>query len=264
MNNNIVPFVNDELGTVRVLVINSEPYFVGKDVAEILGYSNPRDALAKHVDNEDKDAVAICDVIGRDQNTIVINESGLYSLIMSSKLQKAKQFKRWVTSEVLPTIRKTGGYVNNEDLFVDTYFDDLPEEQKETMRGLLAKIKRDKEVIAKQAATIEEMKPKATYYDVVLNCKDLVPTTLIAKDFGMSAQAMNEKLHDFHVQFKHGNTWVLYSRYQNGGFAQTVTVPYNNHGKTGISQNLKWTQKGRYMIYEIMKKHNILPIVERV
>jgi prophage antirepressor-like protein len=263
MDNNIVPFESEEFGTVRTLMIDNEPWFVGKDVAEILGYKESAKAIREHVDDEDK-GVSKMDTPGGTQKLLTINESGLYSLIISSKLPKAKQFKRWVTSEVLPTIRKTGGYVNDEHLFVDTYFDDLPEDQKETMYNLLARIRRDKEVITKQAAAIEEMKPKATYYDVVLNCKKTVPMTLIAKDFGMSAKAMNDMLHAFHVQYKQGKTWVLYSKYQKDGYAQTVTVPYDNCGKTNFTQSLKWTQKGRYMIYEIMKKHNILPIVERV
>ena len=113
-------FENAELGAVRTLLIDGEPYFVGKDVAEILGYSNPRDALRKHVDDEDKnDGVAICDSIGREQKPILINESGLYSLIFSSKLPTAKQFKRWVTGEVLPAIRKTGRYETEEARFYE-------------------------------------------------------------------------------------------------------------------------------------------------
>lgn len=104
---------------VRSLVIENEPWFVGKDVAEVLGYKNTRDALSKHIDKEDKkDGVAVHDTMGRIQNPIVINESGLYSLILSSKLQQAKEFKRWVTSEVLPAIRKTGSY-NSQNLKTD-------------------------------------------------------------------------------------------------------------------------------------------------
>uniref|UniRef100_UPI003F68CD3B BRO-N domain-containing protein n=1 Tax=Streptococcus pluranimalium TaxID=82348 RepID=UPI003F68CD3B len=102
---------------VRTVTIDNEPYFVGKDVADILGYSNSRKALADHVDDEDKtDGVTIRDTMGRNQNPVVINESGLYSLILSSKLPQAREFKRWVTSEVLPAIRKHGGYVSDESL----------------------------------------------------------------------------------------------------------------------------------------------------
>lgn len=107
--NQLQVFSNERLGKIRTMNIDGQPYFVGKDIAEILGYSNTRDALARHVDDEDKNTVVIPDGIGNPNKT-VINESGLYSLILSSKLPKAKEFKHWVTSEVLPSIRKTGGY----------------------------------------------------------------------------------------------------------------------------------------------------------
>lgn len=109
MKNEIQIFKNDEFGQVRTTTINGEPWFVGKDVADILGYSNPRDAISKHVDDEDK-GVANCDTLGGRQTLSIINESGLYALIIGSKLPTAKKFKRWVTSEVLPSIRKTGSY----------------------------------------------------------------------------------------------------------------------------------------------------------
>lgn len=114
--NELKIFENEEFGQIRMIMIDKEPYFVGKDVAEILGYSNPRDALVKHVDDEDK-GVAKCDTPGGTQKLTIINESGLYSLILSSKLPMAKQFKRWVTSEVLPAIRKQGYYTadNNKN-----------------------------------------------------------------------------------------------------------------------------------------------------
>lgn len=109
--NDLKIFENKEFGEIRTIIENGEPWFVGKDVAEILGYSNPRKAVIDHVDEEDKmDGVTIRDSIGRKQIPVLINESGLYSLILSSKLPNAKKFKKWVTSEVLPSIRKTGGY----------------------------------------------------------------------------------------------------------------------------------------------------------
>lgn len=122
MNNQIEIFKNEEFGQVRTLLIDNEPYFVGKDVAEILGYSNSSKAVSTHVDDEDK----IMEMIAHSQNgnmvktqTALINESGLYSLILSSKLPTAKKFKRWVTSEVLPQIRKTGGYIGTDENMSD-------------------------------------------------------------------------------------------------------------------------------------------------
>lgn len=119
MNNNLQIFTNNEFGEIRVATKDNEPWFVGKDVAGRLGYKNTKDALLTHVDEEDKDEVAIPDSIGRMQNTSIINESGLYSLILSSKLPTAKKFKRWVTSEVLPSIRQTGGYIHTNDNMTD-------------------------------------------------------------------------------------------------------------------------------------------------
>lgn len=109
--NELQIFNNEEFGNVRSFMIDNEPWFVGKDVAEALGYKNVRDSLARHIDSDDKrDGVVIHDSMGREQKPIIINESGLYSLILSSKLESAKKFKHWVTSEVLPTLRKTGSY----------------------------------------------------------------------------------------------------------------------------------------------------------
>ena len=153
-------FSNAELGSVRTVTIDSKPYFVGKDVAEILGYCNTRDALAKRVDDEDKlDGVAICDSIGRDQKPVLINESGLYSLILSSKMPNAKRFKRWVTSEVLPAIRKHGLYavdevLANPDILINALLELKAEREKNA--NLQA-------IVAVQSQQMIEMQPKVSY-----------------------------------------------------------------------------------------------------
>ena len=148
--NEIQIFKSDSFGAVRTVEVEGTPYFVGKDVAEILGYSNTRDALARHVDDEDKNTVVISDGIGNPNKT-VINESGLYSLILSSKLPKAKKFKHWVTSEILPTIRKHGAYMTDKTLeqaltspdFLIQLATQLKEEQAQR-KALEAKIEADK------------------------------------------------------------------------------------------------------------------------
>lgn len=129
--NEMLIFENPEFGKVRTVCLDGEPWLVGKDVALILGYAKPNNALASHVDEDDSLKWGVIDSMGRKQETIIINESGFYSLVLSSKLPKAKEFKRWVTSIILPTIRKTGGYVANEDMFVETYlpFADEPIKQ---------------------------------------------------------------------------------------------------------------------------------------
>lgn len=149
--NELQVFNNHEFGEVRTTVIDGEPWFVGADVATALGYSNVRDAIAKHVDNEDKNTVAIRDGIQGNPNKTVINESGIYSLVFGSKLPTAKKFKRWVTSDVLPAIRKTGGY----------HIPQTPAEQ--MAQGLLAAQK----LLAEKDKRIEEMRPKEIFADAV-------------------------------------------------------------------------------------------------
>lgn len=254
-------FSNAEFGSVRSVMINNEPYFVGKDVAEILGYGNTRDALARHVDEEDKDAVGIHDAIGRQQDTILINESGLYSLILSSKLPKARQFKRWVTSEVLPAIRKHGVFavdamLNDPDSMIAA----LQAYKEERQRRMLLESEN-----AVQKQQLLEMKPKVSYYDVVINSPDLISITEIAKDYGWSAKRMNSVLNEKEIQYKQGNhIWILYQKYAEQGLTSTKTHAYlAGDGNTHTKVHTYWTQKGRLFIYDLLKKDGILPLIEK-
>lgn len=249
---------NFENQQVRTVEIENEPYFVGKDVATILGYSNTRKALIDHIDVEDKkDGVTIRDSIGRNQNAVVINESGLYSLILSSKLPNAKKFKRWVTSEVLPAIRKHGGYLTEQKLEEALLNPD-------TLINLATQLKQEREgrLIAEQR--VNELTPKASYYDKVLSNKALVTITVIAKDYGMSGKAMNALLHELGVQYKQGTTWLLYARYQKNGWTHSETVMITDKdGNEKAVLNTKWTQKGRLGLYELLKRKGYLPVIER-
>lgn len=252
-------FSNAELGEVRTTVIDGEVMFVGKDVAEILGYQNGSKALADHVDEEDKLNNDSLSSLGQ-RGGWLINESGLYSLILSSKMPNAKKFKRWVTAEVLPAIRKHGVYAVDEVLQnPDVLIQALTELKKE--REEKEKLK---ETVAVQNQQITEMTPKAGYYDVVLNCKDVISTTEIAKDYVWSAKKMNAYLHEKKIQFKQGKIWLLYQKYSEQGLTSTKTSVYN--GSDGLSHSIihtYWTQKGRLFIYELLKKDGILPIMER-
>ena len=158
MENKLQVFKNEEFGEIRTLEIDGEPYFVGKDVASILGYKDLKHSILDHVDEEDrvnsKTQGQNAPEFGQ-RGTWLINESGLYSLILSSKLPNAKKFKRWVTSEVLPTIRKTGGYVNDEDLFINTYFPFADDNTKAIFKSTLETVRKQNEIIASQKKTIE-------------------------------------------------------------------------------------------------------------
>ena len=259
-------FNNETFGNVRVKMINDEPWFMGRDVCKALGYVNNRKALMDHVDEEDKkDGVEIRDSIGRVQKGIVINESGLYSLILRSKRDSAKEFKRWITSEILPIIRKTGGYVNNDEMFINTYLPNADEQTKIMFKSSLTairelngkidtlngEIKKLDGQVSELGNKVEVMTPKAEYYDDVLQSEGLVSITTIAKDYGKSALWMNNFLHQHKVQFKQNNTWVLYAKHSGKGYTKSKTY-YNE--KTGRSKvTMYWTQKGREAIDRMMK-----------
>lgn len=248
-------FNNPEFGEVRTVNIGGEPWLVGKDVSVALGYANPQRAIRDHVDDEDKGVTEMV-TPGGTQKVPIINESGLYSLVLSSKLPTAKKFKRWVTSEVLPAIRKTGGYQANELTGRELMAKALLEAQ--------AVLAEKDTTIAKQTQLIGELKPKADYTDRILQSKSLVTITQIAKDYGMSGAAMNEKLHELGVIYKLGGQWLLYSRYQAKGYTHSETVNITHKDGSGnVRMNTKWTQKGRLFLYGFLKKHGILPVIEQ-
>lgn len=248
MGNEMVKvFETSEFGQVRTVIIDGEPWFVGKDVAKCLGYVATDKAIREHVDTEDK----LTDHFGGSgqmREMVVINESGLYSLIMSSKLPSAKSFKRWVTSEVLPAIRKTGSYnmpnFNNPIEAARAWADAQEAKQ-------LAEAK------------VVEMAPKAAYCDDVIGAEGTEPITRIAKDYGKTAQQMNEILSQLHIQYaqkdKNGRIkyWLLYKEHHDKGYTKNVSYVIE---KGRVSTSMCWTEKGRKFIYDTLKKIGIMPI----
>jgi len=166
-------FSSSEFGSVRAVTINGEPYFVGKDIAKVLGYSNSRKALSDHVDEEDK-GVTKCDTLGGAQEMVIVNESGLYSLILSSKLPTAKKFKHWVTSEILPAIRKHGAYMTPETIEKTLNDPDF-------IIGLATKLKEEQERSRELAADNLRMKPKEIFADAVSVSEDAILIGALAK-----------------------------------------------------------------------------------
>ncbi|HFU4459279.1 TPA: phage antirepressor [Streptococcus suis] len=256
MNMELQIFKNEQFGQVQLVEINNEPWFIGKEVAEILGYERADNAIRNHVDEEDKLTHQIS-ASGQGRNMIIINESGLYSLILKSKLPQAKQFKRWVTSEVLPAIRKHGMYaidnlLNNPDMAIAA-FQKLKEERQLRLQA--------QEELAQKNQIIQELQPKATYYDLILQSESLVAISVIAKDYGMSAKKLNSLLHELKVQFKQGSTWLLYQKYANKGYTQSKTHTLDAERS---KMHTYWTQKGRLFIYDLLKnKKGILPLIEQ-
>ena len=247
MNLEIFKYENKE---VRTKILNGEPWFVGKDVAEILGYSNSRKALLDHIEKEDK-GVTICDTLGGKQELVIINESGLYSLILSSKLEGAKKFKKWVTSEVLPSIRKHGAYMTEDTLqkaltspdFLIQLATNLKLEQENNAK-LIGEIQIKQQLI-------EELKPIKEYVDVILSSNESLAVTQIAADYGLSATKLNSILQEERIQRKVNGQWILYIDHQSKGYTKSETV---NIGNDRTKLQTKWTQKGRLKIHEILTK----------
>ncbi len=234
---------NFEQNEVRTVLVNDEPYFVGKDVAEILGYERADNAVRNHVDEEDKLPHRIS-ASGQNRNMIIINESGLYSLILKSKLPNARKFKRWVTSEVLPTIRKTGSYTN------------VPQSFAQALR-LAADLEEKNQLLEQQIA---EYEPKISYLDMILSSTDTVATSQIAADYGMSAIALNKLLNELGVQHKVSGQWILYRKHMNQGYTKSHTseIPKADGG-VKVVMNTKWTQKGRVFIYNLLTAEGYYP-----
>ncbi len=246
-------FNNEEFGEIRTLLIDGEPWFVGIDVAVALGYAKPHNALNRHVDGDDSLKRGVIDSVGRMQDTIFINESGMYSLILSSRLPNAKKFKRWVTSEVIPSIRKYGAYMTAETLY-KTMSD--PRELAKLLNALADEKDKNKKLTADNAL----LSVKAKYYDKILASPDAIPVTFIAKDYGMSASAFNRMLYHYGIQYPLRKSWCLYQDYAEKGYTQTKTYSYSENR---VCVHTCWTQKGRLFLYEFLKSNGILPLCER-
>lgn len=239
--NKLQIFSNPEFGKLRMMEVDGQPWLVGKDVAEALGYSNPRKALADHVDEEDKtDGVTIRDSIGRDQNPVIINESGLYSLVLSSKLPGAKRFKRWVTSEVLPSIRKHGGYIADQE--------NLTPEQILAKAVLLAR-----NVIEEKDRQLETMRPKALFADAVSTSRNSILVGDMAKLLKQNGVEIGQKRlfgwlreHGYLVKQK-GASWNMPTQrsMEAGLFEIKETAVSHSDGSITVSKTTKITGKGQ-------------------
>jgi prophage antirepressor-like protein len=242
---------------VRTVTINGEPYFVGKDVADVLGYNDTNQAVRKHVDDEDK-LTRQFDGSGQKRNMTIINESGLYALILGSKLPQAKEFKRWVTSEVLPTIRKHGAYLTDSKIEEVLLSPD-------TIINLATQLKNERAEKEQIKIELEEARKQTSYLDLILQTKDQLTTTQIAQDYGMSASKFNQLLKDLRIQRKVNSQWVLYKQYLGKGYIASRTFEYIGRDDRCHSKiTTVWTQLGRKFLYDALKeREGILPLVEQ-
>ena len=251
-HNQIQQFHNEEFGSLDILMIDGKPYFPATECAIVLGYRNPHDAISKHCRYLAKREVPHPQSRAKRISRNFIPEGDLYRLIIRSKLPAAERFATWVFDEVLPTIRKHGAYATYDTL------DELlrsPKFAQDLIKNL--EQEREKSAVLQQLTT--ELAPKALYCDLILQCKNTVPVSLIAKDYGMSAASFNAMLHDLGIQYKTGGTWLLYQKYAGNGYTHTRTYRV---GEKVADLHTCWTQKGRLFLYEFLRDFGFLPLME--
>ena len=248
-------FNNDRFGQVRIVPVEGELMFVAKDVCDCLEITKHRDAISR-LDSDERGSVKL-DTPGGKQDVAAINEYGLYNLVLSSRKPEAKEFKRWITHDVIPSIRKTGSY----SLAV-------PKSLPEALRAYANEVESHnatKAIVAQQEQQIAEFKPVKDYVDKILSSKSCLTITQIAADYGMSAQELNKILHEAGLQRKVGDQWILYKQHMSKGFTKSETFTFcRSDGRLDSKITTKWTQKGRLEIHSILTKLNIHAVCEDV
>lgn len=237
--------------TIHVVTFDGEPYFVAREVTKVLGYQWPANALRDYVGNDDKATVTLYLGIKGNPARTIINKSGLNSLIVNSTSPRATEFRQWAAQKLTPSIRKHNTHLEEALKRLNTV----------TSLEMDLKNERERRLIAEQR--VNELTPNPTYYDKVLAHKAPVTMTRIAEDYGWSYGAMNHKLSELGVIYKEGDAWLLCGKYQHEGWTLSkVVLKDKTDGTQKAIIYTKWTQKGRLGLYELLKKHNILPLIE--
>lgn len=248
-------FNNDRFGQVRIIPVDGELMFVAKDVCDCLEITKHRDAISR-LDSDERGSVKL-DTPGGKQDIAAVNEYGLYSLVLSSRKPEAKDFKRWITHDVIPAIRKTGSYSMV-----------IPQTLPEALRAYADEVESHnatKAIVAQQEQQIAEFKPVKDYVDKILSSKSCLAITQIAADYGLSAQELNKILHEAGLQRKVGDQWILYKQHMAKGFTKSETFTFcRSDGRLDSKITTKWTQKGRLEIHSILTKLNIHAVCEDV
>lgn len=248
-------FNNDRFGQVRIVPVDGELMFVAKDVCDCLEITKHRDAISR-LDSDERGSVKL-DTPGGKQDVAAINEYGLYNLVLSSRKPEAKEFKRWITHDVIPAIRKNGSYSIA-----------IPKTLPEALRAYADEVESHnatKAIVAQQEQQIAEFKPVKDYVDKILSSKSCLTITQIAADYGMSAQELNKILHEAGLQRKVGDQWILYKQHMSKGFTKSETFTFcRNDGRLDSKITTKWTQKGRLEIHNILSKLDIHAVCENV
>ncbi len=261
--NELQIFENPQFGEIRAVEKDGEPWFVAADVCKALDIQNHKDALTR-LDEDEKSGVVLTDPHGRPQETNCVNEPGLYSLVLGSRKPEAKAFKRWITHEVIPSIRKHGAYMTPETLEAAILNPDIMiklctalKDEQDKRKALEAENEAQKQMIA-------DFQPIKQYVDNILSCTRTLTTTQIAADYDMSAKRLNKILHEEGIQRYVNGQWILYKEHMGKGYTKSKTIHITrSDGRPDTVLNTEWTQKGRLMIHEILNRHGIQAVMDR-
>lgn len=259
--NELQIFNSKEFGDIRTTEIDGKPYFVANDVARALGYKRPADAVTAHCKGSVKHRYL---TDGGEQELKVIPEGDIYRLTVRSKLPSAEKFEKWVFDEVIPSIHQYGAYMTEQTIEKALASPDFLIQLATKLKDEQTRRKEAEAEIRVKDQIIGELKPKADYYDEILNNPGLVTITQIAKDYGMSGKKMNRILHELGIQYKQSEQWLLYSDYHCLGYTQSeVTDIIRSDGTPDVKLLTKWTMKGRLFLYNKLKEKGIIPVIEQ-
>ena len=239
--------------TVRTVERDGEPWFVLKDVCAVVGIGSAH-KVADRLDEDERNQIPLTDAIGRKQETTIISESGLYNVILRSDKPEAKPFRKWVTAEVLPSIRKTGGYM-------------IPQDYPAALRALADAEEQKLKLLAenqRQAQAIADFEPIRQYVDEILESQSAMATSQVAADYDLSAKALNKILYEAGIQRNVNGQWILYKRYMGKGYTKSKTIQFiRSDGRYDSTLQTQWTQKGRMLIHEVLTSRGIQAVMDR-
>lgn len=263
METQITIFNNPQFGDIRMAGTADKPLFCLADVCKALDLQPS--AVMRRLDDGVISSNPISDSLGRQQVANFVNEDGLYDVILDSRKPEARQFRKWVTSDVLPSIRRTGGYISTNSSMTDAEI--LAKAVLVAQTTIDKRNERIKQLEAENAGQktlIAQMQKGNDYLNIILQSKGTLATTQVAADYGMSAISFNKKLNEMHIQHKVNGQWILYSEFMGKGYVHSDTISFfHKDGRPDTRLCTVWTQRGRMFLYDALKEVGILPLIER-
>lgn len=267
--NEITIFSSEQFGDIRTAGTAQNPEFCLTDVCKVLDLDSS--AVARRLEGGVFTSHPIQDRLGRTQKANFVNEDGLYDVILDSRKPEARAFRKWITSEVLPAIRKNGGYIaanglTDEEIMAKALVvaqKTIERKQQENHQLKKENVRLEHENI-QLIAENQELKNDRNYLDIIMRSRALLTITQIAQDYGMSGKALNKKLADMRIQYSCNGQWTLYAPYKDKGFVSSRTIDITRtDGRPDTVMHTEWTQAGRKFLYEELKKEGIIPMLER-